>query len=536
MYRWLEKHFQKHRMKRERGEKGFTLIELVVVIAIMGILGGVGTVGYSGYMKSSAKKADMAVVGNIQRAIDVGSYAFNIDSPLQISADGKTVRSVEIPVGFIVIGKNGTAAMESLNKQGNKMDQPCKIEEVTLYVLGEELTVKENMIGCGESASGTKQAVYEVLDDNATFTCCTTHSVIPTKTIMISTGDASYNMNTVTVQAKNFSYLVGGEFDNAINPVHVQDKPLKDAAYMYGQFVENSNGVLSEVLRAAYGNEEIVLQSDEWKITSIPSFYKDGTAIFNKIETFVDTIMEVTGGSSETKIVLNGQERNVLGQNHNSSEDLLLFVARDIVDVEYNTFLDKWKELDQCTDGTINGSDAANWGGFASGNRETYSTVRQAYNSGFASYVKSNTSGTTHNATNCASAIEEFGEPGAFGIHLPKAIHLKQFEEGGDLDCSDCLALYKQYTTDGSSEANAKAVYDTLTTISTNGKEFMGSTGKGLFDWYESYLNEFQQMHAMAQRKSDELGGNCIIITVYSREGKLHYDVAPKEADPRGNN
>lgn len=98
MYNWMQKQFDKHRAKREKGEAGFTLIELVVVIAIMGILAGVGTVGYSAYSTMSAKKSDIALVGKINQVLNHGHYVFNVDGVEQLSSEG-----IQFPVGFIVL-------------------------------------------------------------------------------------------------------------------------------------------------------------------------------------------------------------------------------------------------------------------------------------------------------------------------------------------------------------------------------------------------------------------------------------------------
>jgi len=85
-----------------KGTGGFTLVELIVVIAILAILAGVGTVGYGGYVKSANKKADMTLVGNFVRALDVAnnSGAINFEIANQY-ADG-----LQIPVGYVLLSQS----------------------------------------------------------------------------------------------------------------------------------------------------------------------------------------------------------------------------------------------------------------------------------------------------------------------------------------------------------------------------------------------------------------------------------------------
>ena len=95
-------------LKRRR-DGGFTLVELIVVIAILAILAGVGTAGYSGYIKNANKNADKALVGDIMRAIETGTYStmFNLDESF-------TMGGISYPVGYVVLSSNAVAQTRPL--------------------------------------------------------------------------------------------------------------------------------------------------------------------------------------------------------------------------------------------------------------------------------------------------------------------------------------------------------------------------------------------------------------------------------------
>ena len=91
-------------MKLKHNNKGFSLVELIVVIAIMAILGGVGTAGYTKYIEQTNKKADMATVGNVMRAIDTASHVEipNMDTVNQLSTSGN---GIPVPVAMVLLGQ-----------------------------------------------------------------------------------------------------------------------------------------------------------------------------------------------------------------------------------------------------------------------------------------------------------------------------------------------------------------------------------------------------------------------------------------------
>ncbi len=81
---------------KKMNDGGFTLVELIVVIAILAILAGVAVPAYSGYVEKANKQADMQLVSDIEKALELAYY--NQDLP-------------EGSAGFIMLSPNEGESM-----------------------------------------------------------------------------------------------------------------------------------------------------------------------------------------------------------------------------------------------------------------------------------------------------------------------------------------------------------------------------------------------------------------------------------------
>ena len=543
---------------RKKKAAGFTLVELIVVIAVMGILGAVGTVAYSGYVKSAQKKADMVTVGNIERAIETGTYshAFQVNDALQLSADGSVV-PLKIPVGFIVIGKGGTESLQS-GAEAVDVSKECEIVTEIFYHYNQvETALKVFIINAGTRIAYKKGEPVSV-------TYCKTHSVVPTKMVHTATSTTSCGNTKVTASENpvavsdcyEFCTFVGGDAEsNPTNPIHKSGQKLEQKAIEYqntnesGDYIPLTTGVLSDILRAAYGNAygSVTLQSNEWNVSSIPTIMADAGTVIGNLEDMADMLMRETGGSSGTFIEVSGlvNKTQVIKGNYATSEELVQKFAEATAKSSKEQFLTYWRLLDQVRDGKLpNGQEAEYWGVLNSnfnGYREFYGGLRQIYNDSFITYMEKNTDASKHDIeghahdikTHTDEKIQSAASYTGMDVYLPRAVDYTAFAEGGDLSCPECLRAYEEYTSSGASLDNAAAIYDAISTIADNGTKFIDSTGKGLFEWYDNYLEEISNLYDAVDKEVANLGGNCIVISVFQESGELSYDVSPAAADPR---
>lgn len=119
----------------------------------------------------------------------------------------------------------------------------------------------------------------------------------------------------------------------------------------------------------------------------------------------------------------------------------------------------------------------------------------------------------------------------AFVGTLPKAIDRAILET--DIGCQTCAELYDQYVSSGASDANCQAMLDTMNTISQTGENVLsGVAGNStaFFDYYETYLKEFEGLYRKVREYAQ--GESAIVISVFSEDGRLTYDVSPTDAVP----
>ena len=529
-------------MKMKHNNKGFSLVELIVVIAIMAILGGVGTVGYSKYIENTNKKADMALVGNIMRAIETGT-----NSTMFINDDSFKVGSIAYPVGFITLSNGDTKVITSQNKPIYKAEGKCNIQTINVSYVKKE-SIKQI---CPVVNNGSKKNVYSL--DTKSITCCLTHSEFADTTNIINTDLATeyvhdckeetacgekncpnaYNWTpskTLSVPAGTPNFILDE------NKLYEESSTngMCELAYanQHGRFEttnapsETDSGALFESLKFAFGDnfqEELTLKYDKWTSSegiNYATFYADAPELMTDIETLSGLL--VLG----SKIADLG-----LSQDYDNSEEVLIGVGTNITSTHTKeTWLTEWMDHTTMT-----------WDseGFGLSGRENYSAARMGYNSGFASYMKAN------GQSEFADTVKNFYTQGLAGVGLPGLVCADAFtdtnsklrEQLSDVgateeDIKQIADLYDKYKESDACRENGAVLYDCMSTFSETSdiaNAYTDLNGGDIYDYYNSYVNEISAMYTAAQ----EFTGDGIVIIVTVEEGKLNFHVSPTAANPR---
>lgn len=544
----LRKKLKKFFTLKRRPNDGFTLVELIVVIAIMGILGGAGTVGYSGYIRSANKKADIALVGNVMRAIETGiySHAFGMEEKLQLGKKG-----VQIPIGFVLLSEDGTEALESATTVSDTSTEKCvkSSNKIKIY------SVKYEEASGGIFGVGAHGPRYVLNAEE--FYYCTTHSDTPAS-ITISQlksrltfdmdGNGSNEVETTILDGSNWNrgfadtqtVYLKGDFrcqecgDNASSGKnHYSGKEFESIQSYGGDFVAAENGPISQMLQSAFAGEDMSLKYKDWSSEmAISSFYSGGTKLWEKVESLGNSLVSLQWVNMLTPVT---------SQSYTSAEHVVTTCANKVSTkfTDQEKFYEQWKLADDSKDEKLGEDYYCNaWGfGLDSDGREFYCAVRVAYNEAFAAYVESTTPPTkTHSATQCANNIRGYGE-NMFGQNLPKLVcrsSLKSYgtnDGSGKIACEACYELYEQYVSTGVSKANCYAFYDTMVTVKDTAPT-ASSTALGFFDYYDSYLEEFEGLYDELQTMTNGKE-SAIVVTVYLTDGEVTFDVLPLSANPR---
>lgn len=476
---------------------GFTLVELIVVIAILGILAGVGTVAYSGYVEQTKREMDKTTVSNITRGINSGAYLFQLDTPLQLSNSGVT-----IPVGFVLITSDGTKSLQSGTSMGSESKE-CRLETKTFVTEAESYTYE----------SGCSDVTAYVIKETESITYCATHSTIVEETLPVGSSSGDTSPVDTTVYRKTRCKLITDHEAGTVTETPV-----------YGTYTETSDGVLHEIMSATYGSgfeNTVKLQSDTWTVSSIPSFYAGSADLWDEVKSLSDELMDITGGDSNFEVL----GRPVMNDDHASSAELVTTFAGKVVGLTEDTFIGQWMAVSNSPEGT--GSTWANEDfGLGSAGREYYAAARKAYNSCFASYVRAQGHDESH-----AAEIANF----ARYSYLPVTVCREAFTDGyyqlpsEVKNCETCRQLYEDYVSSGAAEANGRAFFKTMQSVSETGEAAMTASGVDFFDYYASYLEEFSGLYSSVQREAQE-SDSCIVISVFSTNGKLTYEVSPTDA------
>lgn len=565
----LKKKLCKFFTLRRRHDAGFTLVELIVVIAILAILAGVGTVGYSGYIKSSNKNADKVLVGNIIRAIETGTYSYTVELNEVLQASEK---GAKLPIGFVVLTKDGVTVMESASTQmAVTANDACEKQTVTLY----------NTASAGKdkwkSGCDTKEEDVYTVSVAEEVDICKTHSSLNTTSVRVWQNGYTSNSSDDTEESETKSYVLR-EGSTIVLIGNGHEHGQKAVAGNYYDFVldaqgnyttANDQGAIMEALKAAFGDDlDLALKSDDWTVSTIPSFWSNATDTWGNVQRLSDMMYDLTSGFTGSAIA---RAMNI-GQ-YGSSGEIVYSVAIAVK----NSFDDKQKFVDRWAIYGQYGENEAKYGGDNFGingsqypGREYYSAMRGAYNNCVASYVKQhhavNATYTQSTVDAHVAALAAYGESAGelvqeklgtdwglldtvlnsiAGENFPRQICKASFTTDGGkayggvgAACPECYRCYKEYISSGADKVDAAAVYDTFMTAADADPMLLegnltdeDGNAVDFFSYYENYLKEFEGMYNAATGLAN--GASSIVIQIFYEDGLLTCEVSPSAANPR---
>ena len=305
-------------MKMKHNNKGFSLVELIVVIAIMAILGGVGTVGYSKYIENTNKKADMALVGDIMRAIETGT-----NSTMFVNDDSFKMGKLAYPVGFVALNENGATVITSYTEEYPATTGKCQWMTLQGLVNVENKT-KSYLCEQQRNISYTEVTPMEEV------TYCATHSAQPNIQSMSGEYVSGWNHEQGTKQDSCFgsipscengcgkfelikgTYPDGAKTVTNLNSLYIpseKDTTMCEAAYanQYGTFgtpdigPAGNDDKLHQSLTFAFGDNftnDLKLHYDGWSSeegTDFATFYLTAPELMEDMESLSGLLADYTG-------------------------------------------------------------------------------------------------------------------------------------------------------------------------------------------------------------------------------------------------
>ena len=344
---------------------------------------------------------------------------------------------------------------------------------------------------------------------------------------------------------------------------------------------------LIDSMEAGFGegySNSLKLKSNAWAEVSFPTFFDSGTEMVGKVNTLGTGLIKILDAieAPNGTLSLGSISLQITEEGHEDAADLFLDFADKAVqksnttkdaETKKNEFLTNW-----------NNAKTAPYNGYGFGmtGREYYSATRSAYNTSFASYVKKqgNKPSGINGSHDCELHVESInnfgvkagtmvkqeGEEKISSLNWSLQLLAKPILKGAEMainygndtknmifpytvcdsafedtsvdaafqTCSVCKALYQQYIESGTCTENGSAFYDTMLTASTAGRDKMnesGMTSDKFFEWMSDQTEAFSEMYSEVQTLTK--GKSSIVITVYSKDGLLTYDVSPKDANPR---
>ena len=322
-------------MKMKHNNKGFSLVELIVVIAIMAILGGVGTVGYSKYIENTNKKADMALVGIVMRAVETSAADISNTSFQKAKGLG-TLPSV--PVGFVILSEDGTNTV-SVDSEGTVINSSQTETETFIYYD----TFAIEVFGRTYDVSLWKEKRITYLNDgSANINRLSSSQDLPTGW-MIRYTYTSYPAETPLLAGSTFTTVDGNT----------------------KTYNTSNSESLANALEAAFGSDyesSLYLKYDKW--------VNEG----DNLSTYADlqetwarfmTLLETASGS------INVDTNELIGEAITGLEDKGYIDENGSLTVSEESFMNRWKAPIKTDEFAFNGVTAV------------YSGARAAWNSYF---------------------------------------------------------------------------------------------------------------------------------------------------------
>jgi len=540
-----------------KANAGFTLVELIVVIAVLAILAGVGSAGYAGYIKAANKGNDKVLVGNIMRAIEMGT-----NTTMFVNEDSFKMGSLAFPVGFVTLNAEGGAkVITSSTEQYPQTEGNCKLVKLSGLL---EVKDKTKNYLCEKQRNIQYKEVTELED----VWYCETHGPAPeiqelsgnyvsgwnhvqgTKTDSCLGEVPSCENGCSTFELTYTEYPAGAKMLSNLDALYLKsnyDPSMCEAAYanQYGVYKDPDIGEalagdpLYDSLVAAFGEDlsTLKLSFDGWTNNEgidYATFYSSAPELMGSMETLTGLLV------AGQKLAELANKDLGLSQDYENGEQVLIGVSGTIASTyDEAGWENQWQKV----------ADSGTWDsyGFGLSGRENYCAARMAYNNAFASYL---TMVDPSIESKYIQEIEEFYTEELFGVGLPGLICtdaftdsesklIQNFKNAGDTNAGQEGSVFntiaEHFATYKSSDAckeNGKLVYDTLLTFNETSDiafSYAEQNGGTIYDYYDSYVNEMAALYDAAWESVQ--GGIVIIVSV--EEGNLNFAVSPSEANPR---
>lgn len=557
---------------------GFTLVELVVVIAIMGILAGAGTAGYAGYVKQANKKADMTLVGNVQRAIEVGVYStmFGLD-------DSFTLSGVEYPVGYVVLSTDGNMQTKASDVKAHEVSGECVFSDPVTVVSIEKTNKTYNCSygwGCSHSDS---QYIYSK-DENPIRYCLTHSKNQPAPLAATTLYSTGYTMSHSSYRNHPFTStgsftLEAGTFvaGSGISQLYVEDSDGKcvlaaNNGVDAGAIVTDGEGdnPIFNALTAAFGAglSETKLKYDGWTAdegvnyaTFLSSSGEMVQLVKDTHEDLEDMLDIINGVNAWLPADSRIDTSNYLSKDYEDSSDMMESFANHVYD-KYPT-KDAWKTV-WAGAATYSGVDYTFGMSDAKYHHDYVYSANKAYNQSFGSYCEANGVDPTY-----VAAIYDFkstpNESALSGVdslaYIPRTVNTAAFngvtgvnadytlknaflnvsntdtDEAALAAFEQCKTLYERYIDDSNGpsacEKNGDAFHammETLYKTSGAARDADNVAGGDYFDYYDNYLGAMNAIYSGVETATKN-GNVVVLVTV--QDGVVKCDVSPSAANPR---
>ena len=532
-------------MKMKHNNKGFSLVELIVVIAIMAILGGVGTAGYTKYIEQTNKKADMALVGNIMRAIETGT-----NSTMFVNDDSFKMGNLSYPIGFITLSTDSSSVVTSSTEMKQVDQRSCVYETIN------NIVVRTPHTYISDCAKKTTDTYYTISTGSIKY--CKTHSPSPTienvdgqqyvsnfthkngnkyTGCLLGCGGltetySQYPSNSIAVtnQESLYTEKSAGLCEYAYanqNATYSNDIKINGLKDNNGVVQMDTSHKLYEAIDAAFGDPSALkLKYDGWTTEEgidYATFYESAPALMEDVESLGNLLII---GSSLMDLGLSG--------SYGDTNEVVIGVSNNIATTHstVESWLDVWENDSEMTWDSY---------GFGLRGRENYSAARVGYNNAFASYLDAiHPDGNSpysdiirdFNAQEVNLVVTKVGLPGLVCTDAFNDTSSPLRKKLSATALAEVQSAYEDYISSPVCKENGIVLYNALVTFSQTSdvaKAYTDMYGGSIFDYYNSYVDE---MAALYEAASDSANGGIVII-VSVENGNLSFNVSPSAANPR---